>query len=306
MSAVAIDTAPSLPQRVIERRLAEFVDRDDEMRQFQSVLDSDRTPVMMVWGATGIGKTSLLLRMVHECALRKVRKAEIVWSDTRPHDYMAVMRKIRDDLGVEPFKAFTDLINFFTDAEYHPKLQVNVNVQGEIAVGAGMQVAQASVGDVAGVVIKDSMFVVQRTDLAIPAEARREQLTARFLEGLGAFSQSSQVVVFLDAVEKMSEVTYKWFWEQVVARLELLPNVRFVLCGQKPPPDDPDLRMFIASAELKPLGVQDIALYIGKKAPHVAEAVRLELAKMILAPTGGRPTEVANWVDLYLKTSAAS
>jgi hypothetical protein len=278
------------------------------MRQFQAMLDSDETPIMIVYGGSGIGKTSLLLRMVHECALREVRKSEIVWNDTRPHDYMAVMRKIRDDLGVEQFKAFTDLINFFTDAEYHPQLQVTLNVQGQIAVGAGMQVTQASLGDVAGVVIRDSMFVVQRTDLAIPVEARREQLTARFLEGLRAISESSRVVIFLDAIEKMSDVTYQWLWEQVLEELRSgrLPNVRFVLCGQKPPPEDRDWAMFIARAELKPLGVQDIALYIGKRAPHVSEPVRLELAKMILGLTGGRPTEVAVAVDAYLAMSASS
>jgi hypothetical protein len=246
--------------------------------------------------------------MIHECALGGIRKAEVVWTDTNPHDYMAVLRKIRDDLGVEHFQAFTDLINYFTDAEYRPKLEVTLNVHGQIAVGAGMQVTQSSVGDVSGVVIRDNMIVVQRQDLAISVEERRDQLTTRFIAGLGAASKASLVVIFLDAIEKMSEITYKWLWERLLEELRSgsLPNVRFLLCGQRPPPDDRDWAMFIARAELQPLGLQDVAMYIGKRAPNVSDAMRVELAKMILGPTRGRPTEVAAAVDAYLAMSSSS
>jgi hypothetical protein len=36
----------------------------------------------------------------------------------------------------------------------------------------------------------------------------------------------------------------------------------------------------------------------------VPDNVRHELAKMIIGPTGGRPTDVAMWVDLYLKAES--
>lgn len=307
MSAVPPQAAPAPPLalRIIERRLREFVDRDAEMDQFRTMLDSDDKLVMTVSGATGMGKTSLLLRMIHECAVRKLPKAEVAWNDTNALDYMATMRKIRDDLGVEHFRAFTDLINYYTDAEYQPKLEVTLNVQatGKIDVAAGMQVAQSTVGDVAGVVIRDNMFVVQRPDLAVPVETRRNQLTQRFLEGLTAASASSLVVLFFDAIEKMSDITHKWLWEQVLEGLRSGPltNVRVVLCGQRPPPDDRDWALFITTAELKPLALKDIESYLERRAPAIPEAVRRELAKIILVPTGGRPTDVAAAVDAYLK-----
>ena len=297
--------SPTLGARIVERRLREFVDREAEMSQFRASLDSDDKPIMIVSGASGMGKTSLLLRMIHECALRKLPKAEVVWNDTNALDHMATMRKIRDDLGVEHFKSFTDLINYFTDVDYQPKLEITLNVQagGAIDVAAGMQVTESSIGDIAGVVIRDNMFVVQRADLAIPPEVRRNHLTRRFLDGLAAASASSLVVLFFDTIEKMSDLTHTWLWEQVLEALRsgTLANVRVVLCGQRPPPDDRDWAMFIEAAELKPLALKDIEAYLERRAPKIGADVRHELAKIILVPTGGRPTDVAAAVDAYLK-----
>ena len=59
------------------RRLAEFVDRTAEMERFRRMLESDEKHIMVVWGDAGMGKTTLRLRMVHECAGRSVRKAEV-------------------------------------------------------------------------------------------------------------------------------------------------------------------------------------------------------------------------------------
>src|SRR6266478_2140375 len=96
----------------LERRLAEFVNRKAEMARFCEMLDGHDKLIMLISGDSGLGKSSLFARMIHECAVRNRKKSEVVWTDTRPHDYMAVMRKIRDDFGSHLFKPFTDLINF--------------------------------------------------------------------------------------------------------------------------------------------------------------------------------------------------
>ena len=129
---------------LLERRLKEFVDRDRELAAFCKMFVSDEKPIMMVWGEVGIGKTSMMMRMVHECAARRMRKAEVVWKDTSPHDYLAVMRKIRDDVGLEHFPAFTDLVNFYYEMGYQPKLQLTLALQGaSINVAQGMNVSDS-------------------------------------------------------------------------------------------------------------------------------------------------------------------
>jgi hypothetical protein len=169
-----------------------------------------------------------------------------------------------------------------------------------------MRVSQSTIGDIAGVVVRDNMFVVQRNDLPVPLEVRRSQLTQRFLEGLAAASAPSLVVLFFDSTEKMSDITHAWLWEQLLEGLRSGPlvNARFILCGQRPPPGDRDWAMFLATAELKPLRLKDIEVYLERRAPTVPDNVRHELAKMIIGPTGGRPTDVAMWVDLYLKAES--
>src|SRR5437899_1373873 len=137
------------------------------MVEFCNMLDVDDVSIMVVTGDGGIGKSSLLARMMHECAQRKLRRADVVWTETRSHDYLAIMRKIRDDVGVESFHAFTDLVNYFTVPRY--ELSINVTGVRSIEVARGAAIEGSTVGDIAGVIIKDSMLTIPRTDMAIPA-----------------------------------------------------------------------------------------------------------------------------------------
>ena len=302
------EAATTPANRVLARRLAEFVDRTAEMNLYREVLDKGELPIMVVYAETGMGKTSLLLRMVHECALCKLRKAEVVWTDTLVYDYMAVLRKLRDDLGIEHFRAFTDLINYYTDATYQPRLDININLQGNLQVAHGAQISDSRLGDVAGIVFRDNMINVPRSDIAVPLEVRREQLTQRFLDGLRELSSREVVVLFFDAVEKMSDITSQWLWEQLLppVRDGALSNVRAVLCGQRRPPQERDWIDFLAFADLKPLGMDDIDTYIAKRTAgrvEMSTETRQELAKLLAVVTKGRPADIASSIDLYLASS---
>ena len=291
---------------VMKKRLAEFVDRDREIARFGQILDSPDGPhIMAVWGESGMGKTSLLARMMHECSLREIHKAEVIWKDSNPPDYMAVMRKIRDDMGADHFQSFTDLVNYFFQAGYQPHIEVNLRLSDttRIRVAEGMHVTDASVGDVAGVVIKDCMIVIPRTDMAVPEAERRARLTERFVEDLKRALAERPLVVFFDAVEKMSADTESWLWEQLldVVRSEQVPAVKFVLCGQKPPPHDRDWRDFVEEAVLVPLALGDVVHYLEKRFPELSAAEHQSIADLICAMTTGNPAKVADMADALAK-----
>lgn len=299
------------PDRVMEKRLREFVDRDNEMRRFRAILDDPpdnpkEPPIMIVSGESGMGKTSLLARMIHECSLRELRTARVVWKDSNPPDYLEIMRRLRDDLGAINFQGFTDLVNYFMQEGYQPQLQINLLLPGAgtIHVAEGMQVSQARVGDVAGVIIKDSMIVVPRGDMAVPPEERRARLTRRFLENLkGVLAEASPVVVFLDALEKMSLDTERWLWEQLLdaVRSGELPQIRFVLCGQKPPPEDRDWRDFYEATVLRPLPQTDVVLYLKKRFPDLSDAEHHSVADLVYGMSQGNPAKVADMADAFGK-----
>jgi hypothetical protein len=173
-------------------------------------------------------------------------------------------------------------------------------------VAGGAQISGSSVRDIAGVILRDNNFVVQRPDIAVPLEVRREQLTQRFLQGLAGLSTERKVVLFFSVTEKMSDLTYQWLWEQLLKPVVdgALSNVRAILLGQRPPPTDQDLASFVVYAQLKPLGVDDIDAYIAKRAAgkiELSDERRRGMAEIMADLTNGHPLEVASAVDKYLK-----
>lgn len=284
-----------------ERRLSEFVDRNNEIELFYEMIEeADAKPVMIVWGEGGVGKTSLLARMIHECAIRKLRKVELVWTEVRNHDYLAIMREIRDDTNPDFFKPFTDLINFFTVPHY--ELTVNVGNVSSITVAKNGQIESSTTGDIAGIVVKDFMLAAPRQDMAIPENERMARLTDCFIENLSECLETGPLmIIFFDAVEKMTEVTHKWVWQELIRSLHdgRLQNIRFVLCGRQEPMLNRDMYMIVEDARLKPLVTEHIMEYLAKRG--VVERSRSDLASMLLVATQGNPLQIATLVDGFLK-----
>lgn len=284
----------------LERRLAEFVDREEELRRFCGLLEGGGKSVMMICGDGGVGKSSLLARMIHECALRRLRRSEVTWTDTRNHDYLGVMRKVRDDLGLASFATFTDLVNFFTVPQY----RLNVVVEGgaQIAVAAGARIQGSSVGDVAGILIKDLMLSAPRGDMAVPDSERMARLTDAFVADLGRdLAAQGPLVLLLDAAEKMSEETERWIWGELLgaARDGRLPGLFTVLSGRQRPTLSRDWLALVEQAELKPLAREHILTYLERRG--VDAESRPAVADMLLISTQGNVLQIATYVDAFLE-----
>jgi hypothetical protein len=282
----------------LERRLSEFVDRETEMARFCALLDSPGKLVMSVTGPGGIGKSSLMARIVHEIALRSLTKAEIIYTDDNLPEFMAIMRRCRDDVGVAPFSAFTDLINYYTV----PRYTLNVELQGgSINVASNLTVTEgASVGTIAGVVIKDSMITFPRSDLDVSEAERRTTLTNQFVSCLSEAAKTrTQIVILIDAAEKMSESAGRWLWDSLIGAVAdaKVPNIRFVIFGRTAPNIDRWKKQLVEFAELQPLGIPDIVLYLEKRGIDAAH--RDVLAQMVYGNTQGDPLKVATSVDLF-------
>jgi GTPase SAR1 family protein len=283
----------------LTQMLNEFVNRETELGNFQRVLESLDMAIYAVWGDGGVGKSLFMAKMVHEVAQRNLRKAEVVWSETNNHDYLAVMRKLRDDLGVDTFKPFTDLVNFFTVPQYELKITVSSNAPIEVARGARIEGSQ--VGDIAGIIVKDVMLTDPRADLQVPKAERRKRLTDCFITCMAAALASEPAVVFFDAVEKMSEETEAWLRDELLeaACADRLGKAKFVLCGRKEPHFDRSWNYAATIDQLCPLSQQHIAAYLEKRG--VGPEGREKLALMLLTFTGGNALEVANRVEVFLK-----
>lgn len=282
--------------------LNEFVDRETELGNFKKVLDSPDLVLYAVWGDGGVGKSLFQAKMSHEVAQRGLRKAELVWSETSNHNYLAVMRKLRDDLGIEVFKPFTDLVNFFTVPQYELKITVSSNVAIEVARDAKIEGSQ--VGDIAGIIVKDVMLTDPRPDLQISKDERMARLTETFIACMANAAKDEPAIIFLDAVEKMSEETEAWLRNELLeaACAGKLGRSKFVLCGRREPQFDRAWNYAAEVNRLSPLAQQHVVAYLEKRG--VGHEGREQLAQMLLAVTGGNMLQLATHVDSYLKIQA--
>jgi hypothetical protein len=283
-----------------QRRLRRFVDREAEMRVFGAMLDQTPPdqPVAMVWGDGGMGKSSLLDRMEGECALRGMTQAKVVWSETRNHDYLGIMRKIRNDLGEAQFSTFNHLANFFTVPQYKLELVVS----GAVSVGDNLQ-NQGTIGSITGVEVKDNNFTVPRADLGIPEAERMARLTDAFLRDLNAAVTARNTIIFLDAFEKASAITQSWVSDELVGALfdGRVSQLRIVLCGRARPNWDENWWMMTNEMHLTPLGRDHVIEYIDKSQLNIPHDAIAYVADFLLATTNGVPSSLANAVNIVAK-----
>jgi hypothetical protein len=283
--------------------LSAFVDRHVELSRFCEMLENDQKPVMVVWGEDGIGKSSFLARLVHECSLRKLRKAEVFASKNRFNTYLEILRKIRDDLGAELFPNFTQLVNYFYPSPLQPRAPIKIDIGGgsqSVLERAKMENVTIH-GDVAGVIIKDCMINVPDPSMDIPPRDRMNLLTAEFLKDLAPIVEKEMLVVLLDDIQELTEETYGWLWAELISALEegRLQNIRFVFCGRTKPQLEGAAALSVKEAPLQPLGLPDIETYL-ERSGHVAEG-RAVVAQMLLAASNGIPLKVALQADSYFQ-----
>jgi hypothetical protein len=289
---------------ILEQKLARFVDRSAEMENFIRMLEdaSWPRPIMIVWGDGGMGKSSLILRMKHECSLREINKAHVEWRELRADDYLAVMRHIRDDIGAGHFAEFTQTVNFFTDPQATQKFELIVNAQGAISVADNVVVKDSGhIGSITGVAIRDLMINIPRADLGISDSERMARLTDKFLQDLNLLAAERPVVIFLDALEKATETTRAWVWTELLASVRdgRIGNVKFVIGGRTPPAIDEKWRSLIEEAQLLPLQRDHIREYLIKRNFSSTEVDGA--SEWILAGSSGCPLTVANMVDAFLR-----
>lgn len=279
-----------------------FVNRTMETSRFCELIQTGQRPIIIVWGKTGLGKTSLKEWMIRECVQRQFAKAEFVWEANRKYDPVGIMRAIRDEVGAEKFKPFTDLINYYTEPNYTLKIVVE---GGQIAEGA--QFTNTKLRDMANVIIRDSMLVVPRQDIEVPPEERLNKLTDLFIPCLAETLKQKMLWLFFDASESMSPETHSWIWNELFKKMTegVLPNVRAFLCvGRRPRPHQETLS-YVEDLTLQPFERKYVAEYLVKKGIDerfgVTESRREGMVDIIMLESAGHPGQVAKIADGLIK-----
>jgi hypothetical protein len=276
------------------------------MRSFRAMLDQTQPgqPVTVVWGDGGIGKSTLLDLMEEECDRRNLSRAKVLWNETRNHDFLGVMRKLRDDLGADRFSQFNSLVNFFTAP---PTGQARLEL---VVGGAGINVGenlrnQGTIGSITGaeVKIEDLNVAIPRADLGISDSERMARLTDVFLQDLWATAAANPPILFLDAFEKASEITRNWVRDELVGALfdGRLEKVRIVISGRARPPLPNDWWVAVNEMLLAPLDRDYVVEYIDKSQLALSAGSLDDVVDMLLASTEGVPGRLDGAVRAFAR-----
>jgi hypothetical protein len=299
----------ALPLSIRQIRLQEFVDRRIELAEFCEMLESGERPVMVISGISGIGKSSLLARLVEECADRRVARVEINCKDSRHGSYLKIMSAIVESLGIEHFQQFARLVEYFGNPQQGllAIVPADINIRSDLSVGTVKPGAS-----VAGVVIEQLNISV--SDTRVPEAERIAPLTDRFLADLAPLLGKDRIAFFFDQVESATTETRKWIWEELFRPIRQggLVGARFVLCVQESPESAAeigDLRPLVKRSVLKPFGDGDIAEYVARRQKRSTAAECLPVAEALFLQTKGLPADVVTSVDALIefqKVKAAS
>lgn len=272
---------------ILEQRIHDFVDRMAELQGFSSFTESEEKLILLIRGPVGMGKSSLLARMRHECGKRELPHVAIDCQEISLNTYYQVMCKMRDELKrPELFQGFTSLTQSFESPRIHIDVEQDIK---EIQAG----------GSAIGVKI-DTLNVSGPATSGVPEPERMVRLTEQFVGSLERAAQGTRLVVLLDETHVMTDQSKLWLWAQLLKSLleNRLPTVRFVVAARERPQMDRYMSNIVEEVELKPLGIDDIVEYLRRRNVYETDEDMQKAAALgMYASTHGNPMMVATAVD---------
>jgi hypothetical protein len=277
------------PMDFFEDRIADFVDRERELRRFQAMFDSSDRPVLMVRGPSGQGKTSLRARMSDECRRRALPVAHVEWAN-RPLDPMTIMRLIRSAFG---------------EARFPPRPPVTKERPPgalSVSVADGARLEDSIVDVMAGIYLKDSHLAIGRSDSAHERGEELAMASGVFFAELAAVFADQPAVVFLDGLERATPETRAWVVGELIhaTAARRLAAVRVVLFGRDTLELERVVRQRIDEMELAPLERTHVVEYLRRRGLETTDAPLV--AEVLVNATAGVPLQIAIHVDRLLNS----
>jgi predicted ATPase len=183
-----------------------FVNRHEIIASFRRMLGGDSAKqIMLVKADKGMGKTSLINKLKHECSRTRPRTlcTKIDFLDPWLKNFLAVVHLARDDLGAAYFNHTTEVIK--RALEYTINLNVSTVAPQRVETQFG-DVSESTV-NVSGLSVLNDSYV----DLRLPSGGSRNDIEAQisraFIDDLKAFLTQQPAVFFFDNYELAPEMS---------------------------------------------------------------------------------------------------
>ncbi len=256
-----------------------FVDRIEICDRFEAMLRGDSSKqIMLIQADGGMGKSWLISKFKHDCSRQspRVPYTSIDFKDGQIHDFLSIVRTVRDDLGAAHFSEMTQVINEVT--RFNIRLDASPSAGHAQSVTIG-DVTASEVNIAGGHIIKDNFF-----NLQVPNESLRADVEARvtkvFLRNLRTLLVNQTAVLFFDTYEKAAETTQRWLISRLLheIRERNLGNLLVMIAGRQVPSLDVTWKEFTTRPKLTALNSEDVRIYLQDKlglSPGIADAATL-------------------------------
>jgi len=275
-----------------------FVNRAKQYLGFQKMLARE-TPkaIMLIEAPAEMGKTWLIQKMRHHCDQNRIPAMHVDFRDRRAYDYLALVRRGRDQLGAQFFNPLTEVINQFTATEinitiesHRPATPTTVSV-GDISNVSGGEVIIAG-GDVN--IIKDNQFHIQ-ADSEMARRAAEIRINDAFFSCLTSLLAQSPVAFLFDSYEDITLEAEHWLRDHLLFRLGegQLTHAIVVLAGRQILEPEAALKPLVAKTGLDLFDAEHVREYIVER--RGIQGLDLDT---IFKTSGGFPGLLAKMADV--------
>lgn len=268
-----------------------FVNREKQYAGFQKMVARQTAKsVMLIRADHDMGKTWLLQRIRNHCRQHGIVNVHVDFSDRYPYDYLALVRRARDQIGGLAFNLLTATINNLTG--------VNITLNsGSGGAGFNLDVDGGTAnlaGEFAGRdIIKDNTFHID-TNNEIARRAIEIKINDAFFTCMTAIQTDKPIVLLFDTYEAMTEEARLWLNNHLLQRMSSgsLPNVIVIIAGREIPEVSQSLKPLVARTGLDLFDEKYVREYLVERRNIVVDDVAL-----IARASAGRPGLLAMMAD---------
>lgn len=244
--------------------------------------------VFWISGESGLGKSTLLTKLVLETLPPELLVVELSGSTGRQLEPLDLMRTICSRVDPTAFSRFQNAVS----ESKENNIVVDVSPSKAVTVGSHANFLNSQVGSISGVHVETLNVNITPTPDSVFAQNEINRITDLFLDDLSNYCRPPTLIC-VDAAERLSTRCKSWISQELVpALIDRIDNMKLVVCSQEQPTFSDHFEPFIAVRQLKPVTLDVIKDYL--KLSQVREDLLDGASQVLFLSSRGNMLVIAN------------
>ncbi len=198
--------------RLRQARLASFVDRTLEVSAFRAFLNESNKVLFWIYGESGLGKSTLLTKLIAESLPPGCLVVELSGSTARQLEPLDLMLSICEQMDRETFFHFYEMV----EQSRRQQLLIDLALPGAVSVASEAKFENNEIGTIAGVQIESLNVNIAPTADAAFAQNEVNRITDCFINDLAAYGQTGHALIGIDAAERLPTRCKDWLMKELM------------------------------------------------------------------------------------------